>query len=72
MTAQLISFDAERASNYIANALAMFIDDPADSDHQRGYLAALLTIYREGLGRGKGDDRLAILDAQIMETPNAR
>lgn len=66
MTAQLISFDAERASNYIANALAMFIVDPADSEHQRGYLSALLTIYEEGLGRGKDDSRLAILRAQVQ------
>lgn len=65
MTAQLISFDAERASNYIITALNMFMVDPADSDHQRGYLSALLTVYEEGLGRGKDDSRIAALKAQV-------
>lgn len=59
----VVSFDAERASRYIALALAGFLDDPADSDYQRGYLAVLLTLYREGLGKGADDDRLKLLDA---------
>lgn len=57
----VISFDAEKASRYIEQALSGFINDPADSDFQRGYLAALLTIYEEGLGKGAGDDRLSLL-----------
>lgn len=57
----VISFDAEKASRYIEQALAGFINDPADSDFQRGYLAALLTIYEEGLGKGADDDRLSLL-----------
>lgn len=57
----VISFDDEKASHYIEQALAGFINDPADSDFQRGYLAALLTMYEEGLGKGAGDDRLTIL-----------
>ena len=57
----VISFDAEKASRYIEKALAGFINDPADSDFQRGYLAALLTMYEEGLGKGAGDDRLPLL-----------
>lgn len=57
----VISFDAEKASRYIEQALAGFINDPADSDFQRGFLAALLTVYEEGLGKGAGDDRLTIL-----------
>lgn len=59
--AELISFDAMKASRYIENALLGFLSDPADSDFQRGYLAALLTLYTEGLGKGLGDDRLALL-----------
>jgi hypothetical protein len=57
----IISFDAEKATRYIEQALIGFINDPADSDYQRGYLAALLTIYEEGLGNGNGDDRLPLL-----------
>lgn len=64
MTADLVSFDAERASRYIERAFAGFLLDPADSDYQRGYLAALLTLYREGLGKGAEDDRLALLERQ--------
>ena len=65
MSADLISFDAERASRYIEQAFVGYLNDPADSDHQRGYLSALLTIYREGLGKGVGDDRLTLLDEQV-------
>lgn len=65
MNAELVSFDAERASRYIERAFGGFLNDPADSDYQRGFLAALLTLYREGLGKGEGDDRLALLDRQV-------
>lgn len=60
----VVSFEGEKASRYIERALVAFLNDPADSDHQRGYLSALLTVYREGLGKGVGDDRLALLDQQ--------
>ena len=63
----IILFDAEKASRYIEDALAGFINDPADSDFQRGYLAALLTIYEEGLGKGAGDGRLSILHLQMAK-----
>ena len=65
----VISFDAEKASRYIEQALAGFINDPADSDFQRGYLAALLTLYEEGLGKGFGDDRLPLLHLQMAKPP---
>lgn len=78
----VISFDAEKVSRFIEQALAGFINDPADSDFQRGYLAALLTTYEEGLGkgaaadttneqgsiRGLGDGRLTILHDMVKET----
>jgi hypothetical protein len=65
MSAALISFDAEKATRYIEAAFAGYLGDPADSDFQRGYLAALLDLYREGLGKGATDDRLTLLDAQM-------
>ncbi len=64
--ADVISFDAEKASRYIEQGLAGFLGDPPDSDYQRGYLAALLTIYGEGLGKGDGDDRLHLLNAMVQ------
>lgn len=62
--ADLIDFDGVRAVKYIERALAGFLDDPADSDHQRGYLSALLTIYTEGLGKGIDDGRIELLRHQ--------
>jgi hypothetical protein len=60
----VVSFDAEKASRYLERAMQGFLGDPADSDYQRGFLAALLVVYREGLGKGARDDRLRLLDAQ--------
>lgn len=65
MGGQIISFDAEKASRYIEAGLVGFIGDPADSEYQRGYLAALLTIYTEGLGKGALDDRISLLERQV-------
>jgi len=62
---EIISFEAEKASRYIEQVFAGYLGDPADSDYQRAYLAAVLDVYREGLGKGVGDDRLALLDAQV-------
>lgn len=62
---QVISFDAERASRYLERVFAGFLGDPADSDYQRGFLAASLLLYRECLGKGADDDRLTVLDAQV-------
>lgn len=61
----LISFDVERTAKYLEGVFAGFLNDPADSDYQRGFLAAALVIYREGLGRGYTDDRLQLLDEQV-------
>lgn len=63
--AELVSFDAEKASRYIERAFTGYLADPADSDFQQGYLSALLDLYREGLGKGANDDRIALLDAQV-------
>ena len=65
IVSNVISFDAEKASRYIEEALTGFINDPADSDFQRGYLAALLTMYDEGLGKGLGDNRLPLIRQMI-------
>ena len=36
-----------------------YLDDPPDSEFQRGYLAALLDLYRDCLER-EGDDRVRL------------
>lgn len=61
----VISFETEKAARYLEQAFSLYLDDPADSDFQRGYLDAMLTIYRECLGKGLTDSRLALLDAQV-------
>ncbi len=65
MGADIISFDAERASRWIQQAFNGYLGDPADSEYQQGYLAALIDLYGEGLGKGAGDDRIALLKAQV-------
>lgn len=69
MSENVISFDAEKASRYLERAMFGFLGDPADSDYQRGFLAALLVVYREGLGKGATDDRLRLLD-EMTEAPH--
>lgn len=63
----VVSFDAEKATRYLERAMWSFLRDPADSDYQRGYLAALLTVYREGLDKGEDDGRFRLLDDQARE-----
>lgn len=65
--AEVISFDVERASRYIERAFAGFLGDPPDSDYQRGFLTALLTLYQEGLGKGNEDARVALLNDMVKQ-----
>jgi hypothetical protein len=43
---------------FIERAIDGFLSDPPDSDFQRGYLAALLNVYREGLGVPASNGRI--------------
>ena len=61
----IVNLNAEKASRYIARALAEYLSTPVDSDFDRGFLAALIAVYREGLGKGVDDDLLAVLDRQL-------
>jgi hypothetical protein len=61
----VIEFDGERTRRYLNGVFSGFLEDPADTDYQRGFLAAALVIYREALGAGAEDDRLKLLDAQV-------
>jgi hypothetical protein len=61
----ILELQTERASRYLEGVFAGFLADPADTDYQKGFLSMALTLYREGLGKGIGDDRLTLLDRQI-------
>lgn len=58
----VIDFDGYKIAPYLVNALEGFINDPPDSPFQRGYLAALIAVYKEGLGKGTDDIRLAVVE----------
>lgn len=49
--AEIIDFHAEKALPYIRTAFIGFMNDPPDTQYQLGYLAALVDLYNEGLGR---------------------
>lgn len=58
---EIVSFDDSRARKYVERALIGFAGDPPDSDYQRGFLAALAIVYREGLGKvAPTDSRIAL------------
>lgn len=59
MNTKVIDFDGARIAPWLIRAIEGFLIDPPDRDYQRGYLAALVCAYREGLGRGATDARLA-------------
>jgi hypothetical protein len=70
MAAEIIDFDALRVEPYLEGLFRGYLNDPADSDYQRGYLAAALDIYSECLRRGDGDDRIGLLQKQIRVVPD--
>lgn len=39
---------SDSAKGYVHAAIGAFVNDPPDTDYQRGYLAALLNVYLEG------------------------
>jgi hypothetical protein len=59
----VIDFDGARFAPLLMQAINGFSADPPDTEFQRGYLAALIWAYREGLGRGEGDARLELAES---------
>jgi hypothetical protein len=53
----------QRAADYLLKQIAGFNSNPPDTDFQRGYLAAMLDTYEEGLG---GAPDAAIEDARRL------
>ena len=62
MSEKVVSFDVEKTSRYVDQALWGFMNDPPSSDYQRGFLAALLVVYREGCGKPMDSGRFAVLE----------
>jgi hypothetical protein len=57
---------SERVAAYLEQAIDSFLHDPPTSDYQRGFLAALLMVYREGLECG---DTARWLEANALLGP---
>lgn len=52
-----------RAARWAECVLIGYISEPATNEYQRGFLAAVLELYREGLGRN--DPILNVLERQV-------
>jgi|GEM_PF-5575471 len=64
----VLDLDARRVEPYLISTIDGFLGDPPDSDFQRGYLSAMLAVYREAVGRGQSDAR--VIAAERMLTAN--
>jgi len=65
---EVIDFDARRIEPFIMKQIQSFLDDPPDTQHQEGYLSALLVIYREGLRPGTLDARVIAAERLLFST----
>ncbi len=74
----LKAIDGQHLGSTIIAEIDQFIDDPPATDFERGYLAALVSLYREGLDhmRLQADARIdaaeqLIAEAFVTEIPHA-
>lgn len=67
----IIDFDSHRVRPFIERAIESFLNDPPDTEFQRGYLGALINVYREGLGRGAQDARLIAAERLTAQSESA-
>lgn len=56
--ADVVDFEARRAAPTLMEQIEGFLRDPPDTDFQCGFLAALLAVYKETMGKGGGDARI--------------
>lgn len=54
----VVDFDAGRVRARLTAAIDLFLGDPPDSEYQYGYLAALLSLWREAIDGGTADARV--------------
>jgi hypothetical protein len=62
----VIGFDAFKVRKYLTEATDGFFNDPPGDRYQQGFLAALVVVMREAIGRD--DDRLKAADAMTSWT----
>lgn len=60
----IIEFDAHKVRNYLDQSINGFMNDPPDTDYQRGFLAAVLIVWKEALNKGD-DARIPILEGLL-------
>lgn len=65
MQTEITSFEGEKVARYLREAFGGFLRDNPDSDYQRGYLAALLAVYREGAGKTDMPDLIKLLERML-------
>lgn len=65
--AEMIDFESERVSRHLDKVFRSFLVDPCHSEYQQGYLMALIDLYREGMGKGEGEERIGLLEAQVRK-----
>ncbi len=53
---------------YVKKAIEGFINDPPDSEYQRGFLASLLCLYREALEMPLNDKILIAGENILLES----
>jgi hypothetical protein len=68
MSAEIIDFDGARVDSYIMRAVQGFLNDPPDDEFQRGFLSALVVVYREGLSGRRTDARIVAADRLSQRT----
>lgn len=66
---EVIDFDARKLRPYLAAAIEGFLGDPPDTDYQRGYLSALIDVYREGINGDMTDARVVAASPLTRPTP---
>lgn len=44
-------FDAHKVRNYLDKTINGFMKDPPDTNFQKGFLAAVLVVWEEALGK---------------------
>jgi hypothetical protein len=54
----IVDLDGRRAERFLLTSLDIFLKNPPSNEFERGFLAALTAVYRQGLRRGEGDARL--------------
>jgi len=60
----IIELDTSKAGKYLAEAINGFLKDPPDSEYQRGFLAALIVVSTEGIGR-QSDARIIAAEKML-------